>query len=123
MTDSTVDTTEFTLYKFTNKDDSPYLDTLLQMFYEGAFGNTIGIMEAFNLKTQEEETILVGVSVDEDGKPECFPIAKLMSAEDVPNYLSPDGMGGFFDPLDPVARAEAKENMVPVGQAIVETEV
>lgn len=106
------------LYKFTNKSDSPYLDSLLAMFYEGSFANTIGIMEAFSLKDEEEHTILVGVQLDEDGKPECFPIAKLLRAEDVSNYLAPDGNGGFFDPCNPTELAEYKETVKSFDEAV-----
>ena len=112
------DSVDAVMYKFTNKVDSPYLDSLLAMFYEGAYQNTLGIMEAFDLTENAEVPILVGVAVDENGKPECFPIAKLLRAEDVPNFLSPDGVGGFYDPLDPVAADIAKENMKPLKEAV-----
>lgn len=110
----------FTLYKFTNKADSPYLDSLLTMFYEGVFRNHVGIMEAWSLKDEEEHMILVGVQLDEDGKPECFPIARALRAEDVTNYLAPDGKGGYFDPSNPVELAEAKEGMKSYNEAVVE---
>lgn len=108
------------LYKFTNSGESPHLDSLLAMFYQGAYDNTIGIMDAYNLNTEEVETILVGVQVDENGKPVCFPLAKLLKAEEVPQYLSPDGKGSYFDPLDPVASEAARENMKTVEEAIVD---
>lgn len=108
------------LFKFTNKADSPYLDSLLTMFYEGAFRNHVGVMEAWSLKDEEEHIILVGVALDEDGKPECFPIAKCLRAEDVTNYLAPDGKGGYFDPSNPIELAAAKEDMKPFDQAVVE---
>lgn len=108
------------LFKFTNKEESPYLDSLLAMFYEGAFTNTIGIMEAHCLKTEQEEMILVGVALDADGKAECYPLAKLLRAEDVRDYLSPDGKGGFYDPLNPVEVANAKEDMKSFKDAVIE---
>jgi len=108
------------LYKFTNAGESPYLDNLLAMFYQGAFDNTIGIMDSFNLETEEVETILVGVQADENGKPVCFPLAKLLKAEEVPQYLSPDGKGGYFDPMDQEASEAARENMKTIEEAVVE---
>ena len=108
------------LYKFTNAGESPYLDSLLAMFYQGAFDNTIGIMDSFNLETEEVETILVGVQADENGKPVCFPLAKLLKAEEVPQYLSPDGKGGYFDPMDQEASEAARENMKTIEEAVVE---
>ena len=108
------------LYKFTNAAESHYLDSLLAMFYQGAFDNTIGIMDSFNLDTDEVETILVGVQADENGKPVCFPLAKLLKAEEVPQYLSPDGKGGYFDPMDQEASEAARENMKTIEEAVVE---
>lgn len=115
MTDTLTESVRsLTLYKFTNNEDSPYLDTVLGMFYEGAFANAIGVMEAFNLEKGEVETILVGVNADSEGKPECYPIATILGAEHVSRYLMPDGKGDFYDPADPVATAEAKEDMLTI---------
>lgn len=108
------------LYKFTNAKESPHLDSLLAMFYQGCYDNRIGIMEAHNLITEEVEMILVGVEADQDGKPVCFPLCRLLRAEDVPNYLSPDGEGGFFDLMDPSESAAARENMKSITEATVE---
>ena len=99
------------LYKFTNKAESGQLDSLLAMFYQGVYDNTLGIMEAWNLETEQEEVILVGVGADEDGKPVCYPLVKLLRAEDVPSYLSPNGDGGYFDLQNPSESAAARENM------------
>lgn len=108
------------LYKFTNQELSPHLDSLLAMYYEGIYNNTVGIMEAWNIKTNEPELILVGVEPDENGKPVCFPIAVVLRAEDVTNYLSPDGKGGYFDLADRSASAEAREDMKAIADSIVE---
>lgn len=118
----TIEATEASpiLFKFTNKAESPHLDALLTMFYEGAFRNHLGIMEAWSLADEEEHLILVGVELDEDGKPNCFPIAKCLRAEDVTNYLAPDGKGGFFDPSNVVELAAAKEEMKSFNEAVVD---
>ena len=108
------------LYKFTNQEESQYLDSLLAMFYQGVYDNQLGIMQAFNINTESEELILVGVAADDNGKPVCFPLAKVLAAEDVKNYLSPDGKGGWFDERDPSAAAEAREGMRSITEAIVE---
>lgn len=108
------------LYKFTNKAESPNLDNILAMFYHGVYDNRIGIMEAFNLDTEEEETILVGVELDENSKPICFPLCKVLRAEDVTRYLSPDGKGGYFDMLNQAESEAAREEMRPYDQAVVE---
>lgn len=108
------------LYKFTNKESSPHLDDLLAMFYQGVYDNRLGIMDAYNLTTEEEEIVLVGVEADENGKPVCFPLCRLLRAEDVPNYLSPDGKGGYFDLLDPAESEAAREDMKSIKEATVE---
>lgn len=107
------------LYKFSNAEQSPQLDNILAMFYHGVYGNTIGIMEAFNLETETEETILVGVELDENSKPICFPLCKVLRAEDVTKYLSPNGKGGYFDMLNQVESEAAREEMRPYEQAVV----
>lgn len=102
---------ELVLFKFSNKESTPYLDSLFAMFHHGAFSNSIGIMDAWNLSTEQEEVILVGVEIDADGKPDCYPIAKILRAEDIGNYLAPNGKGGYFDPQNPAEVAEFKETV------------
>ena len=108
------------LYKFTNQAQSPELDDLLAMFYIGVGGNTLGIMQAFNLVEEREELVLVGVQLDDEGKADCYPLAKVLSAEDARNYLAPNGKGGFYDPMDPVDSATAKEEMRSYDEAVVD---
>ena len=108
------------LYKFTNREQSPELDSLLAMFYQAVYTNTLGIMQAWNIAKDEEELILVGVQLDENGKTDLYPIATTLRAEDVPNYLAPNGKGGFYDPQNPTELAEAKEDMKPAAEAIVD---
>ena len=108
------------LYKFTNQAQSDELDDILAMFYMGVYNNTIGIMQAYDLNVEKEELILVGVTLDEDGKPDCYPLAKVLRAEDVPNFLAPDGKGGFYDPSNPSENQEAKDNMKSFDAAVVE---
>lgn len=107
------------LFKYTNKEDSPYLDRLLMMFYQGCADNRVGIMESHNLETSEVEMILVGVELGEDGKTDCYPLARMLRAEEVKNYLAPDGLGGFYDPSDPVEREAAREHQIPFVDAVV----
>jgi hypothetical protein len=108
------------LYKFTNQTQAPELESLLAMFYTGAYENRLGIMQAKNLEADEEELLLVGVSIDANGKTDCYPLARLLKAEDVANYRSPDGKGGWFDPLDPEAAEAVKEEMKPVEESLTD---
>jgi len=92
--------TQITLYKFTNQKDSPYLDSLLAMFYSGAFRNSIGIMEAqreFEDGKGYPALILVGVA-EEDGEQRCYPLAEVIPSEQAYQYLHPDGKGGYIRP-------------------------
>ena len=88
---------EINLYVFTNnpKDSRPY--SLLQMFYTGAFDNTLGIMEALNKDTDALELLLVGISQEEDGTTNTYPIAKLLDPEELRSYAAPDGRGGYYE--------------------------
>lgn len=110
-----------TLYKFTNYAESPELDDVLAMFYHGVFTNRIGIMQAMNIETGETEIVLVGITLDENGKPDCYPLAKCLKAEEVSAYHAPDGLGGYYDLTDPSDVARGKENMKPADQATVES--
>lgn len=109
-----------TLYKFTNYAESPELDDILAMFYTGIATNTVGIMQAMNMEKGEQELVLVGISLDEDGKPDCFPLAVCLRAEDVGNYLAPDGKGGFYDLSDAGDVARVKEDMKSAEEATVD---
>ncbi len=64
--------------------------------------------------------ILVGVELDENSKPICFPLCKVLRAEEVVKYLSPNGRGGYFDMLNQAESEAAREEMRPYDQAIVE---
>lgn len=108
------------LYKFTNQESSPNLDNILAMFYQGVYDNRIGIMEAYNIETETEELILVGVELDENGKPICFPLCGVLRAEDIKNFLSPNGKGGYFDMLDQKESEEAREEMRSFADAVIE---
>lgn len=108
------------LYKFTNAESSPNLDNILAMFYQGVYNNTIGIMEAYNIETEAEELILVGVELDENSKPICFPLCSVLRAEDVTKFLSPNGKGGYFDMLNQAESEAAREEMRPYAAAVVE---
>jgi len=93
--------TELKYYKFTNKQDSPYLDTMLSMFYHAAMNARIGIMEAKEKDTDREVLLLVGIDKDENGEITAYPLARCLPAEEVRDYLQPDGEGGYIqEPVD-----------------------
>jgi hypothetical protein len=97
---------EVNLAIFTNKDRDISSYQLLQLFYNGAFENTIGLMRAKNKITGEDEQLLVGMSVNDNGLVDTWPLAKILTPDDVPRYLSPDGKGGWYGVEIDVCTAE-----------------
>lgn len=77
-------------------DFTPQKIALMEMFYRGAYANTLGYMDAKNNETGEIEPILVGMETTPDGKVNTYPLAKLLAPEDVAKYSAPDGKGGFY---------------------------
>jgi hypothetical protein len=120
MTDNEESTSSPILYKFTNRSEAPEMEALLAMFYRGAYENQLGIMEAKNVATGTQELVLVGVTLDVHGKTDCYPLARLLKAEEAPNYRSPDGAGGWFDPLNPEEAEAVKETMKPVEESLTD---
>lgn len=83
------------LYIFSNNPEERGTLQHLQMFYRGAFENTIGIMRARNKDTGSIESILVGVDVAE-GNTRVYPLAKILDPQEALLFQSPDGQGGYF---------------------------
>lgn len=81
---------------FANDKDNPTVYGLLNMFYDGCFKNTLGIMIAKNATTGEEEAVLVGLE-KVGGEVAAYPIATILNKEQSVNYLPPDGEGGYVD--------------------------
>lgn len=106
------------IYKFTNRAESNDLDMLLKGFYQGAYSNAIGIMEAYNLDTESVDVLIVGVQLDENGKPDCYPLARALTTKEMHRYLSPDGEGRFYDSENAVENSAVKERMRPYQEAV-----
>ena len=88
---------EAVMYLYTNDGNDAPAQSFLGMFYEGVLANTLGIMRALNTETNATELLLVGVNVDTNGS-QVFPLARILSSEDLGKYNSPDGKGGWFKP-------------------------
>lgn len=80
------DKKELVLYTLNakNKDQENVLRGLLSMFYHAAFTNKIGIAEL------EDGPALVGIEAKEGEEVVYYPLAKIMSAEDVEASLGKD---------------------------------
>lgn len=90
---------EVNMYVYTNNAPDAPAESLLRLFYEGTLTNSIGAMRAKNTKTGEQELLLVGIYFKEDGSSDTFPLARVLSADDALTYVSPDGKGGWFEPM------------------------
>lgn len=87
--------TEVVLYTFSNRSPAPELDQILYVFYTGVWNNKLGIMQAMNAETGQEELLLVGVEPVEGEEPNIYPLCTMLKAEDVVKYHAPDGKGGW----------------------------
>jgi hypothetical protein len=88
------------LMTFTNHKDKQNLGVLqglLKMVYHTVLTNRLGIMQAKNSDTDEEEIILVGIEQNGDSI-NAFPLFAPLKAEDVAKYIAPDGTGGWLEP-------------------------
>lgn len=90
-------TLELQQYIFSNVLSDTRLPSLLEMFYRGVFVNTIGIMCALDKRTDTDALLLVGVEDDGKGGVSTYPLARILDPAEVANYLSPDGLGGYFN--------------------------
>ena len=88
---------EFNSYIFSNNPSNPRLMSLLEMFYRGVLQNTVGIMEAKNKLSGEEVLLLVGLSQNDEGQTDTYPIARILGPEDAYDFAAPTGSGEFFD--------------------------
>lgn len=78
-------------------EPTPQKVALMEMFYRGAYANTLAYMDAFNETTGQVEQLLVGFERDEEtGKVDTYPLARLLLPEEVKAYKAPDGKGGYF---------------------------
>jgi len=76
---------------------TPQKVALMEMFYRGAFANTLAYMDALNEETGEVEQLLVGFEKDpKTGKVDTYPLAKLLTPEELSKYKAPDGKGGYY---------------------------
>lgn len=78
---------------YQNDHTNPAPAFLLDAYYRNTFANKLGVMLAMNVKTGQEELLLVGVEVDEDGNEGAFPLAKIMGPEAYETYAVPTGDG------------------------------
>lgn len=100
MTDNVEDQgQEAVLFTFTNdksNENMGVLQGLLKMVYHTVLTNRLGVMQAKNSETGEQEVVLVGVEQNGDSL-NCYPLFSPIKAEDVAKYVAPDGQGGWLE--------------------------
>lgn len=85
-------------YMFTNdRTQLPKFQKLLDLYYQGVFTNSVGIMEAKHKITGELETLLVGVEHLEDGNTVTYPLARILSPDEAALFVGPDCEGGWLE--------------------------
>ena len=90
---------EAVLFTFTNdksNENMGVLQGLLKMVYHIVLTNRLGVMQAKNSETGEQEVVLVGVEQNGDSL-NCYPLFSPIRAEDVAKYVAPDGKGGWLE--------------------------
>ncbi len=88
---------EMTPWVFANDKNNPAPFGVLNMFYQGVFSNTLGVMVAKEVATGKERMILVGLAKDDKGEMQCYPVAVCLGQENTRDFLPPDGLGNYVD--------------------------
>lgn len=89
---------EAVLLVFSNNKEPLALSSqrgLLKMVYHTVLTNRLGLMQALNTETGEEELVLVGIEQNGSGV-NCYPLFKPITAEEAGKYAAPDGKGGWL---------------------------
>lgn len=90
--------TNMQLHIFTNDPTNPMAAKQLEMLYRAVMTGRVGLMHAQNVDSGKIETLLVGVDSDPTEGLLTFPIARLLTEDDMGTYLPPDGHGGYSVP-------------------------
>ncbi len=90
------DAQKYKLMIFSNDKSNPFPSKQLEMFYRAVIANKVGIMHAKNVETDAIETLLIGFEQDA-GELITYPLAKILSGDELNLYLPPDGEGGYLN--------------------------
>lgn len=78
-------------FLYMNDKTNPGPAFLLDAYYRNTFANRIGVMVAKNVTNGQEELLLVGIEIGEDGSEGAFPLAKILGPEAYETYAIPTG--------------------------------
>lgn len=81
---------------FTNDKANPMPRQMFHLIMESAFKNKLGIMHAYHAPTKTVHTLLVGIEHHPEHGVMTYPLAKVLSEEDVNCYHAPDGNGNYM---------------------------
>lgn len=74
---------------------NPALLQLFHSLYEGAFKNRLGIAHCKNRTNDKLQTLIVGVNPTEGGGAQLYPLAVILEEDQLADFMSPDGHGGY----------------------------
>ena len=78
-----------------NPHEGQHLCMLFEMLHRACFSNLLGIMQAVNSDTGQEEILVVGLEPTADNKFNSYPLARILNKDEANKYLAPDGRGGW----------------------------
>lgn len=85
------------VHVYSNEPYNPAPYGLLDLFYRQVFGNKVALIMAKHATSGDIFPVLAFVEPgDEEGEVRLYPIARLLTEAEVPEYLSPRGDGEYF---------------------------
>lgn len=88
---------DMAVHVYSNAPYNPAPYGLLDLFYRQVFANKVGLIMAKHTVDGEIYPVLAFVEPgDEDGDVRLYPIARLLTEAEVPEFLSPMGDGEYF---------------------------
>jgi hypothetical protein len=87
-------TKEYVLHVLSNDPTTEKYD-LMEMLHKSALFNTLAYMDALHFDSGDVVPLLCGLAEGPDGQVQAFPLARLLKAEEVKQYLAPDGHGAW----------------------------
>lgn len=87
---------DMSVHVYSNELYNPVPYGLLDIMYHQTHENRLGIMVAKHAETGQLTTVLCFVGDKDDENVALYPIARLLTEEEVPMYLAPIGNGEYF---------------------------
>jgi|SRR5690625_286192 len=89
---------DMTPHVYSNDPHNPVPYGLLDILYRQVFENRVGIMQAKEVSTGKEVPVICFVGDREDEDVALYPIARMLTEDEVGNYRAPLGEGKWHEP-------------------------